>query len=496
MKKSENCELCIVGAGLSGLNALFAATSYLTRKDKVIIVDKNPGVSGMWQECYNYVHLHKPFRIVSIGNIKWPLKDKDKSYLANKQEIIDYCEYCFQKLKEKVTVVEYFSYTYQNYEEVLVDELYEAHITLKSLSAEKPDVLVKAKRCIKSFGFNVRPDEALKLSSSKVKSITPASPDFLGKEMCADDKPIYIVGGGKTAMDTAYEIAKKLPQRKLHIFIGKGTVFMNRNSFFPKGLHSTYWSGVLSSIFIMELLSKYDGTNEKDIFKYLRQDWFLRLTPQSQNFVGGIISQEEIDTVSRHASQIWNQNLVDVIDEGDTIFIQLRDGTKISVEKDSWFISCTGHITRGFPSFEPCLSPKKTVVHFESKNSSIGVHFFNAYLLIHLWYLGKLSELPICELDHTKIIQKDKQGFLFTSMLVASYNGLVLMKNIPLKIMKVLPNPDKWYPLPRQILGIIKFILYKKKYYKHLLRTLNKVCDRYNVECKTVGQKNFAKLSN
>ena len=44
----ERCDVCIVGAGLAGLNALFVASRYLSRDQKVILVDRRARVGGMW----------------------------------------------------------------------------------------------------------------------------------------------------------------------------------------------------------------------------------------------------------------------------------------------------------------------------------------------------------------------------------------------------------------------------------------------------------------
>jgi cation diffusion facilitator CzcD-associated flavoprotein CzcO len=44
----ERCDVCIVGAGVAGLNALFVASQYLSRDQKVILVDRRERVGGMW----------------------------------------------------------------------------------------------------------------------------------------------------------------------------------------------------------------------------------------------------------------------------------------------------------------------------------------------------------------------------------------------------------------------------------------------------------------
>src|SRR3978361_48000 len=56
----ETCEVCIVGAGVTGLNALFVASQYLRRGQRVILVDRRRRAGGMWVDTYPYVRLHQP----------------------------------------------------------------------------------------------------------------------------------------------------------------------------------------------------------------------------------------------------------------------------------------------------------------------------------------------------------------------------------------------------------------------------------------------------
>jgi len=51
-RNTVDCDLCIVGAGISGLNFLFSASQSMSKADKVVLVDRNPGVGGMWNERY------------------------------------------------------------------------------------------------------------------------------------------------------------------------------------------------------------------------------------------------------------------------------------------------------------------------------------------------------------------------------------------------------------------------------------------------------------
>ena len=85
----ESCEVCIVGAGIAGLNALFVASRYLSRDQRVILIDRREGVGGMWVDTYPYVRLHQPHGMFTAGNIKWTL-GQDRSYLATKGEVLEH----------------------------------------------------------------------------------------------------------------------------------------------------------------------------------------------------------------------------------------------------------------------------------------------------------------------------------------------------------------------------------------------------------------------
>ena len=79
----ETCDLCIVGAGIAGLNALFAASRYLSRNNKVILIDRRPRAGGMWVDVYPYVRLHQPHPMFTAGNIAWTIGSSMHSRMAS-----------------------------------------------------------------------------------------------------------------------------------------------------------------------------------------------------------------------------------------------------------------------------------------------------------------------------------------------------------------------------------------------------------------------------
>ena len=82
----QSCELCILGAGIAGLNALFVASQYLKKTDRVVVIDRKAGPAGMWNDVYDYCRLHLPHPAFTVGDIAWTWS-KPSDYLASGTEV-------------------------------------------------------------------------------------------------------------------------------------------------------------------------------------------------------------------------------------------------------------------------------------------------------------------------------------------------------------------------------------------------------------------------
>lgn len=69
-----DCALCVVGAGLAGMNALAVASRYLPAGARVVLVDARPRCGGMWTDTYDYVRLHQPHPMFTAGDIPWQIR--------------------------------------------------------------------------------------------------------------------------------------------------------------------------------------------------------------------------------------------------------------------------------------------------------------------------------------------------------------------------------------------------------------------------------------
>ena len=103
----ESCAVCIVGAGVAGLNALFVASQYLSHDQKVVLIDRGNASAACGSTRTRTCGWHQPHLMFTAGNVKWTL-GRDRSYLATKGEVLDHFEHCLNVIKQWVRVDEYF----------------------------------------------------------------------------------------------------------------------------------------------------------------------------------------------------------------------------------------------------------------------------------------------------------------------------------------------------------------------------------------------------
>src|SRR3984885_10718548 len=248
----ETCDVCIVGAGIAGLNALFAASRYLSRDQKVILTDCRTRVGGMMVAAYSYVGLLQPNPIVSAGNIEWTL-GKDRAYLATKGEVLDHFQHCVDVIKERVQVDEYFGWDFESEKEA------KGIVRATCKAADGRMLVVEAQRLIKAYGLAVTPNEPLDISSQRVHSVSPDYCDVRAGDISESDAPVWIIGGGKTAMDTAHAMITAYPGREVNLVAGRGTFFSSRDNLLPSGARR-WWKGTPLAAVAAQMGGRFAGT--------------------------------------------------------------------------------------------------------------------------------------------------------------------------------------------------------------------------------------------
>ncbi|RXF04147.1 FAD-dependent oxidoreductase [Pseudoalteromonas sp. PS5] len=468
----ENVDLCIVGAGLAGLNALYAAKQYLPKNATVALVDKRESIGGMWNDTYDYVRLHQPYKQFTIGNMKWGL-DRHESYLADRHEILAHFKRCVSEVEQHLTVIPLMQHSY------LSHDSQDDGIVQVRLASKETTRQIHTKKLIKSVGFGIEPSQVLAFSSDKVHSITPEQIPQNQQHIKDSNKPIYIVGGGKTAMDTAHYLIQANPQLAIHLIIGKGTYFLNRDIMFPPGLDK-YWKGTTSLDMMTQCATLFNGDNEAEVTQFVKSKYALSPHKDAQQFLLGLLSQSELDIVTQGCKTIVRDYLDDIKDNGDETQLCFRSGETQPIESGAWIINCTGYLLNSDVQSEQYHSQCGNVISIN--NSDNPLLFSSGYFLPHVFFQDKIKDTPLLSIDHVALKKANAEAFPFVAMTQLLYNFYTLMDKLPLKVIDQFhANFDKWYPLHRQLFGFTKFMINKKKNKKHFESSLLRVKEKYNL---------------
>ncbi len=476
MTTTESCDVCIVGAGLAGLNALFVASRYLSRDQKVILIDRRERVGGMWVDTYPYVRLHQPHPMFTAGNIEWTL-GQDRSYLATKGEVLDHFEHCLGVIKQRVRVDEFFGWAMES------DDETDGIVRITCRSSDGRLLVVEAKRLIKAYGFRIEPNDPLEISSKRVLSVSPDYCDMRGEEMRASDTPVWIIGGGKTAMDTAHALITEYPGREVNLVAGSGTFFTSRDRILPAGA-GRWWRGKVFSSVGMELCRRFDGTNETDVGNWYRATYGTWLTPDTGNFLFGVLSEAENNTIAAGLNDVIMDHAMDVVDRNGATDLVLRSGATKTVQPGSWIVNCTGYLMQNEHRYEPYVSPSGAVVSIQPRSATLHLSSYIAYFLTHLLFLGKINDVPLYELDGQDLRAKCRAAGPYTLISLVQYNLSLVSDSVPAKVFQECGlDFDRWFPLPRRLVGTARFMLTHHREREHWRRTLDTVRERFDVRC-------------
>ena len=161
--------------------------------------------------------------------------------------------------------------------------------------------------------------------------------------MRASDTPVWVIGGGKTAMDTAHALITEYPGREVNLVAGSGTFFLSRDRFFPTGARR-WWGGTLVSSTAMEMARRFDGTNETDVGNWFRATYGTWLTPDTGNFLLGVLSESENKTIAAGLNDVIMDHFVDVVDRDGATDLVFRSGATKAIQPGSWIVNCTGYV--------------------------------------------------------------------------------------------------------------------------------------------------------
>jgi len=486
-----DCEVCVLGTGVAGLNALFAATRHLSSDQPIVIVDRAASPAGMWSRTYNYVRLHQPHPTFTAGNISWR-SQQDPHYLATRTEVVEHLNYCFETLSGRSRIDPRFGYEYLSHEDKGTGNR-PVTVHCRRASDDHP-LTIRARRLIKAFGYDVKAQPALAFSSQRVQSLSPDLHDLTAPEVRDSDGSIYIVGGGKTGMDTAHLMIRQLPRKRVRMLAGTGTIFANRDLAHPRGLRR-HWGGVPALEAFLDTAARFDGRNEAEVMAYFLQRYGLSLGP-ARSHAFGVLSPVELNEIREGLDEVIMDHLVDIIDESDGPTMVLRSGQRRSIEPNSVIINATGYLLRENLPYEPLLSASGNVISIQPTSA---IHFLSsqaAYFLTHLFLMGELDSIPLYELDANELVRASRVVLAPTAMSLTLYNSWQAMSRLP-----------RWaarengldflllYPPHRRLLAFARLFTFMRRRPTHFTDVMDIVRDRFEIRLGPFKQADAGKTA-
>jgi len=473
-------DLVVVGAGIAGLNALHAAALYLPRTARVLLVDAKDRSGGMWTIAYDYVRLHQPHPLFTVGAEQWTWR-KPPNYLATRDEVQAHLASCLATLRGKLDLEERFGHSVSDVREVPVSGHWGAEVDFHKVGDPTETTTVNADRVIYAAGFDYAAPTAVELTSKAVLSVTPA--DLSATLTDHPNAPVYIVGGGKTGMDTILAVLKADPTRAVSLINGDGTYFWNRTRYFPTGLRR-WVGGILAAGIIRDCAMRFDGTNEDDMRAHFIANYAANPDPRNKNFIYGILSEDEDKQIETGLKdKLWDY-LEDVVDGETGPILRMRSGAQMPVPEGSLFVTCTGSIFRRQSASKrmPCLSPNDVILSINTNEAMHVLTTYASFILSHLFLTGKLRDAGLYFLDLEALIQQDKQAFSAASMVQAYHNLLMGLKSLPPSSRKHFGMDfNLWYPLPRRLMALYRISKTAREDIRHCRKSLDAVVDRFGI---------------
>ena len=109
---------------------------------------------------------------------------------------------------------------------------------------------------------------------------------------------------------------------------------------------------------------------------------------------------------------------------------------------------------------------------------------FGGYYLAHLMMLGLLGELPLYELDGDALARQSREAWACAAVTMQLYNLSLIAENAPREVLSRNGlNFDLWYPLHRNIFGLLQFARASRREREHWRLTLDRVRERFDVRC-------------
>lgn len=480
---ADTYDYVVIGAGIAGLNALYAATDYQPKGARSLLIDQKDAAGGMWNTAYDYVRLHQPHPMFTVGELRWNWS-KPREYLARRDEVQAHLSGSLAAVRAKVDLDTAFGHTVTAVEEIETPQGHRARVTFHPNGDPTTERHILARRAVHAAGLNYRPAKPLTLSSAAVTSIIPQ--ELRATLADTAGAPVYVIGGGKTGMDTILETLRMDPSREVTLVGGPATYFASRSKLLPTGL-SRWTTGELVSQMFRALALNFDGDNDTETLAFLRETYSTTPGAPDGVFLYGLQSEDERARIDASLAARHFDYLTDVTDTEDGPVMTLRSGAQIPVAPGSIVVNCTGSFFRGadMAADMPILSPHDTVLTLGPRDA---IHFLTSvsgYFGVHLMERGLLRGQGFYQMDLEGLFRTDRKAWVGATAAQAYLSQALCLTLLPMSLLdRCGLDFDRWYPLPRRLIGLIRAKSTAKADIAHCQKVLDRVGDRFDLLCR------------
>jgi hypothetical protein len=130
------------------------------------------------------------------------------------------------------------------------------------------------------------------------------------------------------------------------------------------------------------------------------------------------------------------------------------------------------------------VSPQGTVLSITPRN---GFHFLSSvagFFLPHLQGRDALRGHGFYTLDHEALFRTNRNAWVGAAAAQAYLNQTLLLQTLPMTLLdRCGLDLDRWYPLPRRVVGLVQMKMQARGDIARCRRVLDRVADRFGIAC-------------
>ena len=147
-------------------------------------------------------------------------------------------------------------------------------------------------------------------------------------------------------------------------------------------------------------------------------------------------------------------------------------------------MNCTGSLLRvRLHPYEPFVSDSGNTLSIQMRSSATGAFpSYGGYYLTHLMFRGELGRIGLYAMDLEDLAPAGQALVMYAALSQSIHNLSLISDALPKRVLLGCGlDYDRWYPLPRRMIGATQFLTTHRREREHHRRALDTVAERFGV---------------